>query len=730
MTTFSMDYVNGNNAADGSTFALGGLPTVGPWKDLTSGATAARIAPNDLIRHVKSPDPTSLGQTAAWTNLSKVVTLQTAALTANICTCDHVAEAWTPQTHGTPSSDTTNFKMGTANSKAGNRSVAISVLAGVGTNELLAYRDLGATGLNLSGYQQISFYIRNTVATLATHYVIKLCSDQAGATPVNTFTLPALPATAEWVAITIDLGGALGNPIKSVALYSGSAAPSVGVINLDNILACKTSASADSLTLQSLISKTSAAQGGTEGWYCIQSINGVTILIDNAPNTLGNAGRGYTGVTEIVAIYKRETIKTAMVASLSVQTIQDSGLPGSLIRFEGGYNPATGIQDGETIFDGLNGQGYGINYTDYNYFSLNHLSCVRYAYGMQPTAAAGVGVKISNSWLVGNTSAGHYHIYNEIELANILSINNGVSTIGNGFSCSGETIASGPLYAYGNLGAGIGTTNGVLKGQDLYAKNNRVYGVQGGAVAAKSITTADNGTSGLAVAPGPSWVKTKAASVSETTPVTFVNNGIRSFVALGKFGGVTTDHRVYTNLGNIFSETSVRHTASGYAWKIMPTNALAGLNAPLIFPLPQMPLLQIAVNANAQVTVKAWLRRSNTGLSLALACRGGQIAGVDADLRTDFDDSGVGGVNNWAETTLLINPTESGIIEIEVWAWGGTTYAGYIDDLTITQAGGPVRADLLTLDLVKNGHIWCMVPAGPAAAGGLLVNPGMSGGLR
>ena len=114
MTIFYLDSVNGNDAADGSTFATAGLPTVGPWKTITSGATAARIAPGDVIRIAKSPDPTSLGQTAAWTNLSKTVTLQTGAVTLTI---DLGESAWTASANVTATADTTQYKEGSKSAK-------------------------------------------------------------------------------------------------------------------------------------------------------------------------------------------------------------------------------------------------------------------------------------------------------------------------------------------------------------------------------------------------------------------------------------------------------------------------------------------------------------------------------------------------------------------------------------------------------------------------------------
>jgi hypothetical protein len=42
--------------------------------------------------------------------------------------------------------------------------------------------------------------------------------------------------------------------------------------------------------------------------------------------------------------------------------------------------------------------------------------------------------------------------------------------------------------------------------------------------------------------------------------------------------------------------------------------------------------------------------------------------------------------DTWEEVALSFTPTEAGVVEIEVWAYGGTTYSGFVDDLTLEQA--------------------------------------------
>ncbi|MEX2052748.1 MAG: hypothetical protein WD898_00810, partial [Candidatus Paceibacterota bacterium] len=366
MATFYLDYELGSDAGTGADWA-------NAWKTITSGATAARIAPGDIIRIAKSPAPASLGTTGVWTNLSKTVTLGAAqTLTVDLC-----ETAWTASAGVTATRTTTTRKEGSYES-------SLAIASGFTTGKVAYF----ATGtLDLSSYQKLSFWFRNSAA-IATGAILRveLCSDTAGATPVDTFYIPAIPSTARYLPLTIARvgGGNLGSSIQSIAVYADSDPGTITVL-LDDIIACTTSG----LNLQSLISKNSAEQGGTEGWYGIQSINGVTVLFDNDTNTKGNAGRGYSGTTETVTTYKRETIKTALASASStqVQAVQDSGTLGSNIEFQGGYDTGTSLQTGETFFDGLNGNGYGIYLSSKSYTTLNYLNVYRYNYGVYYTTS-------------------------------------------------------------------------------------------------------------------------------------------------------------------------------------------------------------------------------------------------------------------------------------------------------------------------------------------------------
>ena len=88
---------------------------------------------------------------------------------------------------------------------------------------IYAYHTLPAT--NFSGYQKVSFWLKNSTAILANQWNLCLCSDTAGAVVVDTIPLPAIAATGQWFPLTIARvgGGKLsgGGNIQSIALYSG-----------------------------------------------------------------------------------------------------------------------------------------------------------------------------------------------------------------------------------------------------------------------------------------------------------------------------------------------------------------------------------------------------------------------------------------------------------------------------------------------------------------------------
>jgi len=685
MAIYYMDYINGNNSNDGSSWALA--------KKSIDGFTS--LSPGDVVRIAKSPPPTSIGN-ATWTNLSKTVTLATAQ-TANIDMCE---SAWTAANGAT-----VTLTGVATDAKEGSYCMQITFPSSPAANTLYAYCATGT--LDLSSYQKISFWIKNSAAIAnANRIKVCLCSDTAGTTIVDTFYIPAIPSTGRWIPLTLARaeGGNLGSSIQSIAIYTDSSTPTgSSYIYVDDFIACTT----DGLNLQSPISKNSAEQGGTEGWYAIQSINGTTVMLDNDTNTKANAGQGYSGTTETVTTYKRETIKTTLASSstTAVQTVQVSGSSAGNIEFQGGWNTSTNVQDGETFFDGLNGYGYGIYFSGKSYVTLNYLNVCRYYNGIyyyymnnNNTITTLSNANNNSQYGVYYSSIDNNNTINTLSNANNNSYgvyysnsnNNTITTLSNAnnnvyygvyYNTSNNNTINTLSNANNNSQYGVyyvNSNNNTITTLSN-ANNNSQYGVYYSGSSnnvIKSLSTSSNGTAGICQNYGSKNYLLNAL-IAETTEVSTAANFSNSYLFSHNHDQIADNHAIFTDGGQIHSTTAVRHTASGIAWRMDVTST----NRSSIYPL-KFTIARIACNANSQVTVSAWFRRSNTGLTMKLVCPGKQIAGVGSDVVASMTAA----ADTWEQLTIQFTPTEKGVVEIEAWAYGGTTYSGYVDDVSVSQA--------------------------------------------
>ena len=674
MTDFYLDPVNGNDTNNGTTWALA-------WKTITAGATATRIAPGDKIKVAKSPDPASIGN-ATWNNLSKTVTLAS-ALTANVDLCN---TAWTANTYITTSLNTTVRKEG---------QYCLQIVPSTTfTTGKMAYKAIGSI-VDYSGYQQISFWIRTSAVVAAGVLKICLCSDTAGDTIVDELVIPAMDSAAYNYPLTLDKGSALGAAIQSVAIYAITD-PSTTTFNFDNIIACKASSSVDALSLTSLISKNSAPSGGDEGWYPIQSIDGATVSIDSGPASTSTSGRGYYGVTESVMTYRREAFRVAYTAC----AIQDSGIDGSLIEFQGGFNTATGEQDAETYFDVGSGRGNGIDFSSKKYVLTRRLNMVRAQYGIYLYSASycevtahclcdcgGAGIYLNSASFCkvavknANNNAGQGVLYAGTNVGNEITLINVNNNTSNGISLATAMVNKLTVENVCNNGAanvllGANTIRNILTITNNQKSATYGFAFDGSPALDNKVigtTTALNSFGAVSAAsPGNQFFY--GCAFGETIKVANQGAWVNSRVCLTAHDGSTDNNTVYTDGGIISSQSSVRHTASGIAWQLSPTSANRSAYYPLF-----MSLAKIAVAASTLVTVLCWFRRSDTGIIGKLVCRGGQIAGVT----TDISASMTAAADTWEQLSISLSPATAGVIEIEVWAYGGTVYSVYVDDIEI-----------------------------------------------
>lgn len=719
MTTYFLDPVNGSDANDGTTFAN--------RKKTIAAFTVAILNPGDTVRVMESATPTSLGQSATWTNNSSTVTLTT-AVNATIDNCD---SAWTAAANVTATAVTTTKREGT-----GSANLAV---ASAFTTGKIAHHATGA--LDLSAYQQVSFMIRSNLSLAAGVLTLTLCSDTAGATPVHTFTIPAI-SSGVWVPVVGDNGAALSASIQSVAINAASD-PGVVTLNIDNIVACKASGSADSITHRSLIGKannlawtattayslndkrrptqpnrngfqykvttagtTGAAEptwpedigatvaDGTVVWTCVEledswfpicAISGTSLTLEGDIATANNTTiRGYQGPTETVATYKREpTPDSAQITGTTTQAssaIQDSGTAaGGFITFSGGWDStAMTSQSGETWMDSRTGGGTSIGTSGVtrNFVVIENLNSVRYGIGL---AGALFNSRIKNSHHlchttngVNLTSSGTRLLLENVACRMTTNAFNITAAViqGKCIQCDGQPTTS----AFLQLSSGYSEINYLnFRGNNTSVASG--IGAASGGIWAriKNLVTANN--QNLAINAGAGEFELVNPTFGEASPIGSFTAGQDGGVKISKWGGDANDHRTYTHGGQWQSTTSQRHAASGIAWVFNPTITQRGELYPLRSVIARIPCV-----AGEAKNLTIWTRRDATDIKGRLMVRGGQIAGVAKDTYVDCTPA----INTWEQSGVLsFTPTENGVVEVEfhVWDGVGTTNSFWIDDL-------------------------------------------------
>jgi len=105
---------------------------------------------------------------------------------------------------------------------------------------------------------------------------------------------------------------------------------------------------------------------------------------------------------------------------------------------------------------------------------------------------------------------------------------------------------------------------------------------------------------------------------------------------------------------------------------------------------------------------------------MMLVCRGKQIAGVNSNVTASMTAA----ADTWEELQIQFTPTEAGVVEIEAWAYGGTTYSGWVDDMTITVAGG--NPTLVNMDYAFQAQPAVMDTGGGGGGGAVTTSYGFA----
>jgi hypothetical protein len=598
------------------------------------------------------------------------------AVTQNIASTGPGRAAWTAVAGGN-----ITIALDTAFFKEHRDSDSIAIAAGF-TTGLAAYWPTGT--IDLSGYQQVSFWIRQTtgITGAAGAVDLRLCSDAAGVTAVNTINIPNLARLGYWMPVTVDLGTNLGSSIQSIALYVNTDNGAQTFL-LNNIIACKASSAADSLTLTSLIGKNTTG----ETFWGIQSINGTRVMLDAETNATPTSTtvRGYYGTSETVTTWKRETIKLGPAVSFftALQTIQESGTDGSPITYSGGWDrTAMSTQNLETWLDGQNGNGTLISMSNLNWISFSKISASRFnstvtasssrflifSFGTLSNCATGLDSSLATGPVAVEVNFSIAHTDNALSLPSdgkctavvnyFVGSSNRAIDVGGARGCVVKGGTASALIA--NCGQSPFTFNGSLSEeltiQDIQINTGNTLPV---------FSTLQNATIYI------------VNCDTDYSPVVSFSSWKEGIAYIHKDDKSPTASRILMEGATILTAVDQRNTASGVSWKIQPTSTtVRNAFRPVV-----LSLAKVACAANSLVTIKAWMRRDNSGLTMRLVCKGGQIAGVTSDVVSALTTT-----NAWEEETITFTPTETGVVEITAEAWGGTTFSGWVDDMTISQA--------------------------------------------
>lgn len=695
-TDYFVDLVGGNDSNNCTTYALRGLTVA----HVLAGHT---LTAGDRIKVAKTPDPVSLGINATWT--SKSITL---TLASSLTLAIYSDGAWTASTNVTCTTDTTNKKEG-----ANASSIAV---AGAFTTGLAAFFATGT--LDLSPYQNFSFWIRPSAAVAANALRVDLCSDTAGTTPVNSFTINRALNSGQYTALTFRNGSALGSSIKSVALtvLTDLGASAVTIL-IDNIFGC------NNLCLDTAVGK----NDGT--WWTVKSVVGTTVVLDRDTNAMQGTGQGFYGVSETVPIYSVQMFRTAAVASNQADVINlqtQSGSSSAQNVISGGWDTSGSMttQNGNTFLDGAD--GFGICIHANTYWTVDHIFSSRHYYGVK---SEGTGTVHQNGGVLSST--------NFAFISGITTNFQGLSSIvwtacgagGASSNLGGSTGTSAAFSTYTNLtqysGGAIGTFSNCIATNIVSSNCASAAALSWGAECTMiNVTTNDNvrGVDNTNAATGNTFIynltsiNNQICFMPETTGTTqeiygLTTNGSSEDILIGasgsrnniliknwthsgatptlfqnetcriyseREGGVLGTDVIYDYLGTITKQQSVTAEGSGSAWKFSP-NANCNVNYPLSLSIGAFVCL---ANKTTTITYKA--ARTNSSMVGTLRVFGGRFTGVGSagsDLTTNVNPTANAspGTSDFAIYSIAVTPTEDQVVEVFFETYGSSSNSFYID---------------------------------------------------
>tara|TARA_B100001564_G_scaffold357379_1_gene373471 strand:+ start:1320 stop:3821 length:2502 start_codon:yes stop_codon:yes gene_type:complete len=608
----------------------------------------------------------------------------------------------------------------------------ISVAAGFTTGKAWYYK-LDAT-LDLSSYQQISMMFCNRATDAnnnTSHIRLALCTDDTGDTIAHNVEIPGF-ARRGMFPVVKDFGANLNSAIKSIAIYIDSDTGTHD-IRMTNIVACPASSNASTMTHQHIVGKNTAAE---PVWWQPQYLwedhiifgqpTGVDFDYHNYINQ-GNSMSVYGHTSETVPLYKILPYYTHKINTGLTQAdinkfrfyvrFRDTATANPAGTFEaspttsitGGWNTTdmssqdsiTWIYVGDRSNQFLGGADDNQSNLHFSHFgllgcsttSLYHMRGNNVTIGTLHQGNQASGIFYVSSTRDGNVVFDKFYICQSgfsgigggssrfdpmyqklLHLKDVRHFGCGSNTFGN-INYSGEGIMIDHMETYGNR----------FIFQNQYRQSSPEM-VQVKNLIAKNIES----TLGSNPIPAKFYNSTISFVQQERYEWANTHRGHGgSMTAFENYNGTSGDSRIFFDWGDIKTETSVRHGTAGTAWAFRPTMVFGSTysRGQLYANTTRLPLyLQIAefyAVANKEVTCKAFMRRTDTGLSMRLKVN---FRKSYPHVSQDHVANMSANADTWQEVTLTFTPISSGIIYINAEAFGGNSYTGYVDSISLTQA--------------------------------------------
>lgn len=725
MAIIYVDPLNGNDGSgDGLSFATA-------YKTL--GFVHSVATDGDEVRIIKSNDPSQLSFGGTWTQHTETIALSS-PVTKSI---NEVPSDWTQAAPVATWIDT--FSTLRAD---GRRELDFTYFPGVGVPsgaQKWAYQTTVDT--DFTSFEQVSFLLRISQAgsylagplngtQVFRQFELKLCSDLTGDVPVHTIDLPLdSNGHGSWLhPFVVNLGVDIGNPIRSIAIYSKSTFEYAGggfnenvTMKFMNFIASRPASSQDCLTHLSLIGKNLP---NDRRFFPVRFIEGANLSIgpgikESITYTAGAGSYRFSlpGATSASSVYVLDPSRDGdlyrdTTGSLALQSFTKS------LTLSGGW--VTEMVQGTWYSWYMTQNLYNNSAFDIHshlfmisnaapagrVFTLHRLGFAHFIYGIQTqssglthtirgeiiqTAGANEFIISSNyaptlSFLNSNFSCGRRlfslntsltsGMCSPIILKNVF-INNYVSNIATAANCKYFEATSVDITNITVTGFLIPETT--FKGYNInFQQRPGVVGLPPQIVGTTNDTQQTKQVLIDGVTTNVGWALTNYPS---SFPIRFM-----------RYNGNNDDHRTYVGKrtqspfalssaapsGTIFSEFGGdRNTLTGLAWKMSPLDSVyITQENPL-----ELPVVKIYIaNANP-ITVSVWAKRDSLNINGQLILPSSQYGAPTSDVVTNY--SAAAGAYN--QISINFTPTTVGVVlEVFFRVWGGATHNFWIDDVTVT----------------------------------------------